>query len=464
MSRRIRATGLVAAVVLLVLAVRTSDPGSADLEPVRMSVGAVAMVEGDVGTRVVHVPVTLSAPSHRALQVHYDVAQYQPLGSASVAVSDVELTSGTLRFDVDPATGLTPSQAAIPVRIYSDTTPEPTESYSVTLSDLAVDGYSGGALITTPVAVGTIFDDDASSVRRVSVGSVTIPEGGAGVTHTAEVPVNLSSPAANVVTVPYAVKGITAVRGADYDAPATGTVTFPAGVVDRTIEVPILGDDRAESDETLVVGLLPADGATLGNSLGVVLVRDPTSFGVAPGPHVTVTGDSITDLTAPALRNELASSYSSSILAVPGATMAVMTPYLRDQLQSAPDATVINLGTNDALTDNRHWARDLAVIRAMVAPLRCVEFVTLNDRSADQLDSFYTQRRSTIARRINAVLHEAAATSDNVHLVDWKAAADADAAPGGAHVLTTDGIHPSPIGQVWLAAHIHAAIDRDCRA
>jgi lysophospholipase L1-like esterase len=462
-SRRIRATGLVAVVVLLVLAVRTSDPGSADLEPVRMSAGAVTIVEGDTGTRVVHVPVTLSAPSHRTLQVHYVVAQYQPLGSASVSVSDVELTSGTLRFDIDPATGLTPSQAGVPVRIYSDTTPEPTESYSVTLSDLAVDGFSGGALITTPVAVGTIFDDDASSARRVSVGTVTIPEGGAGVTHTAVVPVTLSSPAPTAVTVPYAVNGITAVRGADFDAPDTGTVTFPAGVVDRTIDVPIRGDERAESDETLVVGLLPAEGATLGNALGVVLVRDPTFFGTTPGRRVTVTGDSITDLIAPALRNELASSYSSSILAVPGATMAMMTPYLRDQLQNAPDATVINLGTNDALTDNHHWAGDLTAIRAIVAPLRCVEFVTLNDRAADQLDSFYTQRRSTIARRINTVLRDAAANGGNVHLVDWKAAVDADAAAGGAHVLTTDGIHPSPIGQVWLAAHIHAAIDRDCR-
>ena len=29
---------------------------------------------------------------------------------------------------------------------------------------------------------------------------------------------------------------------------------------------------------------------------------------------------------------------------------------------------------------------------------------------------------------------------------------DADTAPGGANVFTTDGIHPSPIEQAWLAA------------
>ncbi len=462
MPRRIRATGLLVVALALAVAIRIADPGSAELEPVRVSAGAVTIVEGDTGMRLVHVPVTLSAPSHRPLRVHYVVAPYQPLGGAAVSTSDIEPATGTLRFDVDPDTGRTASQADIPIRVTSDIVAEPTESYSVTLSDLDVDGFAGDAVIATPVAVGTIFDDDASSARRVSAGTVTIPEGGEGVTHVAEVPVTLSAPAPTAVSVPFAVKGITAVRGVDYDGPTTGTVTFPAGVVDRTIDVPIFGDGRAESDETLVVGLLPAQGAALGNALGVVLVRDPTSFGATPGPHVTVTGDSITDLTAPALRNELASTYSSSILAVPGATMAMMTPMLRDQLHDVPDAAVINLGTNDALSDNHHWARDLAEIRAAVAPLPCVEFVTLNDTAADRFDSFFVRRRSTIAARINVALRRLAATSANVHLVDWKAAVDADAAPDGADVLTSDGIHPSPIGQAWLAAHIHAAIDRDC--
>jgi hypothetical protein len=462
-ARRIWATGLLVVALALAAAIRISGPGSADLDPVRMSAGAVTIVEGDTGTRLVHLPVTLSAPSHRSLRVHYVVGPYQALGGAAVSASDMEPTSGTLRFDVAPTTGLTPSQSSIAVAVRSDTIAEPTESYSITLSDLVVDGESGSALIATPVAIGTIFDDDVSSAIRVSVGSVTIPEGGPGVTHTAEVPLTLSAPVPTAVSVPYAVRGITAVRAADYGGPAFGTVTFPPGAVDRTIDVPILGDDRAESDETLVIGLLAPTGATMGNSLGVVLLRDPTYFGVSPGPRVTVTGDSITDLTASALRNELAPTYSSSILAVPGATMAMMTPYLRDQLRSVPDATVINLGTNDALTHNRHWARDLAAIRAIVAPLPCVELVTVNDTSADRLASFFGGRRETVGAQINAALRAMAATDANVHLIDWKAAADADAAPGGPNVLTADAIHPTPIGQGWLAAHIHAAIDRDCR-
>jgi lysophospholipase L1-like esterase len=177
---------------------------------------------------------------------------------------------------------------------------------------------------------------------------------------------------------------------------------------------------------------------------------------------VTITGDSITELTEGALRNELSPTYSSSILAVPGATMAMMTPYLRDQLETVPDAAVINLGTNDVLTVNRDWARSLATIRAAVASQRCVEFVTVNDTVADRLAGFFVHHPVTIGAQINTVLHAIAATSPNVHLVDWKTAVDADAAPGGAGVLTVDGIHPSPIGQAWLAQHIHAALERDC--
>jgi lysophospholipase L1-like esterase len=193
-----------------------------------------------------------------------------------------------------------------------------------------------------------------------------------------------------------------------------------------------------------------------------VLVRDPTSFGRTPGPHVTISGDSITELSEGALRTELAPTYSSSILAVPGATMAMMTPYLRDQLESAPDAAVVNLGTNDVLTVNRDWARSLATIRAAVASQRCVVFVTVNDRVADRLAELFVHRPVAIGTQINIVLHAMAATSPNVHLVDWKTAVDADAAPGGADVLTVDGIHPSPMGQAWLAQHIHAALERNC--
>ena len=70
----------------------------------------------------------------------------------------------------------------------------------------------------------------------------------------------------------------------------------------------------------------------------------------------------------------------------------------------------------------------------------------------------------TIGAQINQVLHRAAVTDPNVHLVDWKAAVDADAASGRPGALTTDGIHPSPMGQAWLAHHIHAALSRDCRS
>src|SRR5207244_12204344 len=112
-----------------------------------------------------------------------------------------------------------------------------------TLADRSGDGPPDTAVIATPVAVGSVFDDDGASGApagtRVSVGSVTLAEGAPGVTHTAAVPVTLSAPVATTVSVRYVVKGVTADRGLDFDGPASGTVTFPPGVVVRTVDVSI---------------------------------------------------------------------------------------------------------------------------------------------------------------------------------------------------------------------------------
>jgi len=460
---RIRVAAALVVACVIAGAVRIAEPGSAASQPVRLSAGAVTVVEGDTGDRTVRVPLTLSAPMHDSLQVHYSVGPYRSVGAETVTAADMQFASGTVRFDVSPTTGRTPVQVDLPVVLHANTVPEGPESYAVTLSHVTVDGPPDAVEITTPVAIGSVYDDDGAPGVRVSVGSVTLAEGGPGVTELAAVPVTLSAPVAAPVSVRYVVKGVTADPRVDFRAPTSGSVTFPPGVVVRSLDVPIVGDDRSEGDETVAIGLSDPAGAVLGTTLGVVLVRDPTPFGRAPGPRVTITGDSITDLAAAALRRELSARYSTSILAVPGATMTMMTPYLRDQLATGPDVAVIDLGTNDAMTDNPHWARDVAAIRATIAPVPCVELVTVNDTVADRMGSFFTRRSVTVGARINAALHEAAAMSPHVHLVDWKAAVDGDAAPGGPNVLTSDGIHPTPLGQAWLAHHIREAVDRDCR-
>ena len=431
--------------------------------PIAMSAGSASIVEGDAGTRTVKLAVNLSTASNSNIQVAYTVAAYTPPGGTPAVPSvDFAAKSGTLKFNVSASTGVTPVQQTVSVTIYSDTIAEPTKTFALTLSGLVLAGSPGSTTILNPVGIGTIIDDDPSAVQHADVGDQTIFEGEIGKVHSAQVAVTLSSPATAAASVHYSVAGVTAARNVDFKGPTSGTLNYAIGTIEKTITISIIGDELAEGDETITVTLSAPVGVVLGRAVGTVLIRDTTYRGLASGPKVTVTGDSITYISGPAIQTELASNYQSWITGVPGATMAGMTPDLQVQVASNPHAVVINLGTNDVGADNPNWQADLNTILAATATTACVEFVTLNDTIANYFASLNLGHTVTLGTTINAALHDAANTRANTHLVDWKTAVDADIAPGGPHVLLSDGIHPTAIGQQWLATHIHAALDTDC--
>ena len=97
-----------------------------------------------------------------------------------------------------------------------------------------------------------------AAVPTLSVDDVTVTEGNAGTT-AAVVTARLSQPSAQPVTASFATANGTATAGSDYQA-ATGTVTFPAGTVSRTIGVNVIGDAAVEPDETFVLNLTASRG------------------------------------------------------------------------------------------------------------------------------------------------------------------------------------------------------------
>ena len=105
-----------------------------------------------------------------------------------------------------------------------------------------------------------------AAVPTLSIDDVTVTEGNAGTT-AAVVTARLSQPSAQPVTASFATANGTATAGSDYQA-ATGTVTFPAGTVSRTIGVNVIGDAAVEPDETFVLNLTAPVGATLGGRAG----------------------------------------------------------------------------------------------------------------------------------------------------------------------------------------------------
>jgi chitinase len=225
-----------------------------DLDPT-VSVGNASVVEGDLGTTTLSLPVTLSGPSGREVDVDYATSN----GTAT-AGTDYTATSGTLVF----AAGETSKQ--IDVTVAGDLWVESNETFTVTLSS------PFNADLGTSVATGTITNDDANP--KLVVGDAVKLEGNSGtspLTFTvAMVPVSVSD-----VTVDYATSDGTATAGSDYTG-ASGTLTIPAGQASGTIAVSVSGDKTVEPNETLTLTLSNPVGASIvvGAATGTILNDD----------------------------------------------------------------------------------------------------------------------------------------------------------------------------------------------
>jgi hypothetical protein len=107
------------------------------------------------------------------------------------------------------------------------------------------------------------------------------------------VPVYLSEPVAEPVVVQFHTADGSANAGTDYTRWGTPTnprtVTIPAGQVQTTINVPVLADSVAESDEgfSVVATLASGGGVTLGDAVGAATIVDADAVS-AVSPAITV--------------------------------------------------------------------------------------------------------------------------------------------------------------------------------
>ena len=147
----------------------------------------------------------------------------------------------------------------------------------------------------------TLEDDDggegptgpSDSEPTVSIDSPSVAEGAAGTTATLTFTVSLDAASDGEVTVDYAEgTGGTAASGTDYTAPAAGTLTFAAGDTSRSIAVSVTGDGVDEPDETVVVTLGNASGATVGSGTGTGTITDDDA---APTVTLALADDSISE-------------------------------------------------------------------------------------------------------------------------------------------------------------------------
>lgn len=223
----------------------------------QITVADTSVTEGNDGTANLAFTVKLSAAASGPVTVAYATSN----GTAR-AGQDYVAQTGTLIFAAGEMSKV------VNVRVTGDTAIEGNETVRLTLSSPV------GAAIKDGYAIGTIVNDDSTTLPSLSIGDASSAEGSAAAPGHTTFTVSLSSAATGPVTVNFATADGTAVAGADYVA-QSGTLTFAAGETQKTIQVATIGDAVSEANESFSLVLSGASGATITDATGIgTIVND----------------------------------------------------------------------------------------------------------------------------------------------------------------------------------------------
>ena len=210
--------------------------------------------EGNSGTKIFNIPVTLSSASTQTVSVSYATADSSHV--SAIAGNDYVSNSGTLTFP--PGT----TSAQINVTVNGDTTVEPDETFLIKLSNPV-----NVSLFTTQVTV-TIANDDSSIQFSLAEYSVTETAKSVNLT------VTRTGDTSAAASVNYATSDAAAGQSCsiangkassqcDYIA-TLGVLTFTAGQASQTITIPVNDDGYQEGTETFNMILSSPTVGTLG--------------------------------------------------------------------------------------------------------------------------------------------------------------------------------------------------------
>lgn len=258
---------LVAAMLAALLPWTLAAPASAARSK-SVKIADASVIEGNTGS--VNLTFTISwngAKGGAPVSVSYATAD----GSA-VAGADYTAKSGTVTLSANGC-----RCATVTVAVLGDTITEGTEDLFVNLSN------PQNATIVDGRATGTIYDNEGPPALVVADASAG--EAAGTITLNAE----LTNASAMTVTVDYATADTTATAGADYTA-TSGTLTFSPGQTTKPVSVTIANDALSEDDETLLVNLTNASGATIADAQGIGTITDDD-----PDPTVDIANASVAE-------------------------------------------------------------------------------------------------------------------------------------------------------------------------
>ncbi|MDZ7953731.1 Calx-beta domain-containing protein [Nostoc sp. DedQUE09] len=236
-----------------------------------ISISDISVTEGNTGTTTnANFTISLSNPSSQQITVNYNTSD----STANAADSDYNSASGTITFNPGE------TSKTLSIGVVGDNKFETDETFSVNLLGAT------NAAIADNLAVATIINDD--NQPTISISDVSVSEGNTGTTTNANFIVTLSNASYQQITVNYNTSDGTAqVTDSDYNS-ALGTITFNPGETSKVISIGVIGDNKAETNETFSVNLSAAANAAIADSLGVGNIIDDDNQ-----PTITISDVSI---------------------------------------------------------------------------------------------------------------------------------------------------------------------------
>ncbi len=229
----------------------------------------------------VSIPVGLTAPVDTAA-VSVQLTLDTPPGTAT-AGTDYTFAPQTLVFPIGDTTAQVATLAL--------------------LDDAAVEGPETVLLALTGTAERftlTIQDNDTSRVQFAGAAQTVAENAG-----TVQIPVTLTNPGPNAVTVEVMGTGGTATAGTDYTF-APQTLTFAPGTTTQNAALTIIDDTQQEPAETVTLMLMPpTGGAVLGTTVTFTLTITDNDTGPGPltPPLTTIAAVTVNDANGVPLLN-----------------------------------------------------------------------------------------------------------------------------------------------------------------
>jgi hypothetical protein len=258
-----------------------------------------AVVDNSAGS--VSVPVLLGGPTG-ATSASTVTVKYTTTDGSAVAGTDYAKTNGTLTF----GPGQTVQNISVPIIDRSGATP--TRSFGITLSS------PNNAVVTDGTGVVTIGASGAkvSSPNISAPPNLVVGEADGYV----DLPVTLSAPSANTVTVNYAVPGGSC-NSATWLAGTTGTLTFTPGQTTQVVRAIVnnCGNSGTQWFKLSLTGA--ANGIVIDPSTVIGVVGDGNQV-ATPGLYVrdAVVDDSAGTINVPVLLGGPEGATSASIVTV----------------------------------------------------------------------------------------------------------------------------------------------------